>query len=378
MAREEKMSGRSSAELFPQPGCQGSAIAAVSSQVTRLLAEYPRDCTPQDIRALGGAGGFSGAQFWRISSPRGLLCLRRWPQHADALWPARLRFIHDVLQCVAKSGGPPVPVPIQIAAGGTILSAGGHLWELTPWLPGEADYFPLRKEQKLRAALAALAEFHLASAKYRPVGGESLAMNSSISEGIHRRRQQIESLRAGELGKIVDAVDANDSWPTTIDFDATTLRKLAVDILRLYRQAEMPVLQMLIAAEPLKVRLQACIRDIWHAHVLFQDGQVSGLVDFGAMRIDTVACDISRLLGSMAQDDEHAWQAGLAAYEAVRPLTTAEREFIGIFDRGTTLLSGINWLQWIFVDRRTFDDMHAVAERLDEITRRLTQLGARG
>lgn len=46
-------------------------------------------------------------------------------------------------------------------------------------------------------------------------------------------------------------------------------------------------------------RLQPCIRDIWHDHVLFDGDRVTGLIDFGAMQIDTPATDIARLVGSL-------------------------------------------------------------------------------
>ncbi len=57
------------------------------------------------------------------------------------------------------------------------------------------------------------------------------------------------------------------------------------------------------SAVALKVPIQPCIGDIWHDHILFLGDGVSGLVDFGGMRADTVAGDIARLLGSLVADD---------------------------------------------------------------------------
>jgi hypothetical protein len=44
---------------------------------------------------------------------------------------------------------------------------------------------------------------------------------------------------------------------------------------------------------------------------------------------------------------------------------------VGCFDRSTVLMAGLNWLQWIYVDKRRFDDPRAVLRRIDEILLRL-------
>ena len=76
-------------------------MTAGSNQITYSM-HYPTDCQPSHIEPLGSAGGMSGAQFWRITAPRGTLCLRRWPiEHPS---PERLQFIHAVLRHAAASG----------------------------------------------------------------------------------------------------------------------------------------------------------------------------------------------------------------------------------------------------------------------------------
>ena len=72
-------------------------------------------------------------------------------------------------------------------------------------------------------------------------------------------------------------------------------------------------------AQRLRVPVQPCLRDVWHDHVLFVDDAVSGIVDPAAARTDTVAADISRLVGSLVGDDPRGWTVALAAYQSVRP-----------------------------------------------------------
>lgn len=337
-----------------------------------VLAQYDDDCRPRAMEFLGVAGGFSGAAFWRLTTDRGLLCLRRWPIPESSDWPDRLRFIHAVLEHVARRGFALVPVPIRTRHAESWVHREQHDWELSAWLPGAADYFPARRPEKLRGALAALALFHLAAADFpRPEQG------LAPSPGILRRRRQIDSLRSGGFYAIAMAVQAPPKVPAGVEkSDWIELVRLAHRLLPLYAQAEGRVLSELIAAEPQKVPLQPCIRDIWHDHVLFEGDRVSGLVDFGAMRVDNVACDLARLLGSLSDGAKNAgdWQAGLAAYEAVRPLSADERRLVGVFDRSTALLAGINWLEWIFIEGRTFADFGAVADRLAGIVFRLERL----
>src|SRR4029079_8505162 len=71
--------------------------------------------------------------------------------------------------------------------------------------------------------------------------------------------------------------------------------------------------------------VQPCIRDIWHDHVLFTGNDVTGIIDFGAMDVDTPATDVARLLGSLVGDDEPGWSAGVSAYSANRPLSADEQ-----------------------------------------------------
>ncbi|OHB81625.1 MAG: hypothetical protein A2W31_12235 [Planctomycetes bacterium RBG_16_64_10] len=132
--------------------------------------------------------------------------------------------------------------------------------------------------------------------------------------------------------------------------------------------------QQLQAAATLKVEIQPCLRDIWNNHVLFVGPRVSGIVDFGAMRYDNVAADISRLLASMAGSDQAAWHTGLAAYQSVRPLSEAEQSLVAAFDRSSLLMAGLQWVDWIYDAHRLFDDQQAILARVDRLLMRLEQL----
>jgi Ser/Thr protein kinase RdoA (MazF antagonist) len=117
-------------------------------------------------------------------------------------------------------------------------------------------------------------------------------------------------------------------------------------------------------------QLQYCLCDIWRPHVLFVGDQVSGIVDYGSVKVDHVAGDLGRLLGSWVADDQELWDAGMNAYAGIRALCTEERRLAGVLDRSGTILSLATWLLWLWRDRRTFDDVSRAAERLTWLVER--------
>jgi homoserine kinase type II len=109
---------------------------------------------------------------------------------------------------------------------------------------------------------------------------------------------------------------------------------------------------------------------------LFTGDRVTGLVDFGAMRVESVAGDVARLLGSLAGDNHSLWSIGLEAYASVRPLSDAEQSLVSAFDQSGVVLAALNWIEWLYRQRREFPDAAAVSRRLDEVLPRLQVLAA--
>ncbi|MEN6498759.1 MAG: phosphotransferase [Thermoguttaceae bacterium] len=327
----------------------------------RVLTTYPDDFCPVQVEAWRAGEGFSGARFWRVTTKWSPLCLRRWPPGSPSV--EDLEFIHAVLRHVAGSGFRLIPVPYPNRQGETCVRYGDYLWELSPWLPGCPDFRETPSVERLRAAHVALAEFHQAAATY-----PRLAAPEGISPGLQQRRDQLRRWLRGELELLTIAVTLHPK---------SELQVLAQRILSLVPGLAHEVAARLDACAHRVVPLQPCIGDIWHGNVLFERARVTGLVDFGAMGIDTVARDIARLLGSMAGDDADLWQAGLEAYQAVRKLSESEQQLITVFDRSTVLMAGLNWLDWIYRQHRSFEHPEAIRDRLTEIADRLGHLRTR-
>lgn len=335
-----------------------------------VLSRYPVACQGPKIESLGAAGGLSGARFWRITGPQGLYALRRWPSEHPA--PEQLQFIHGVLSHAARRGIACLPMPIATTDGRTFVQHDGHLWELAPWLPGAANYDESPNPVKLAGAMTALANFHVATADYESRFGsmtESPA-NAIFSQdrpcpAIAHRLERLRKLQKSGIGSLERAISAAD-WPE--------LARSAKAFVELLPSAVPLVVGLLAPLAELPSALQPCIRDVWHDHVLFVGDEVAGLIDFGALAIDAPVVDVTRLLGSLAKDDATDWQRGLEAYTTVRPLAAAERRAVAALDASGTVLAGCNWIRWVFVEDRQFDNRPQVEQRFEMLLDRLERL----
>jgi homoserine kinase type II len=330
-------------------------------QVRKVLERYPADCHGGQIESLGAAGGMSGAAFRRWDSPRGRLVLRRWPSEHPT--PDGLQFIHSVLRHVAARGLKIVPVPIVTRDGASFVDESGHLWELAPWLPGAAVYERSPGLAKLQAAMKALAEFHLAAADYAVT--QTAPRSAGSSRAIANRLARLRDLQRGGHDDLRQAI-RNDVWPNL----APMARKFLASLPKAVPLAIARLTPLVDARFP----LQPAIRDIWHDHVLFEGDCVSGLIDFGAMQIETVAADVARLLGSLVADNAEGWRDGFAAYAALRPLSRDEFAAVSALDVSGTILAGCNWIHWIYVERRQFEDREQIEARVARLVERITQL----
>ncbi len=329
-----------------------------------VLAAYPFVGRPKSVQSMGGAGGFSGARFWQVETTRGRLCLRRWPVEYPKV--GDLRFIHAVLRHVAEKGFELAPVPLENSAGATYTSHDGHLWELTPWLPGEASSSDRPSEARHVAAMECLAEFHRATEQFCWREAEPQKVACPVvgpSAGIRKRAEVLREWMAGRAGQLREVIGRRNA--------SVEMSDRAERLLRLLPQWGPVVAENLAQFDGCSVPLQPCIRDVWQDHLLFQGEKVSGLIDFGSMGIDNVSCDVARLLGSFAGHSSDLWRTGIEAYASIRGLSERELGLVQAFDRSGVLLGACNWAGWVLLEGRVFEDPKAVLRRMDALMERL-------
>jgi Ser/Thr protein kinase RdoA (MazF antagonist) len=308
-----------------------------------LFEHYPAlfhgQATPQQAPA------FSGAAVWRLETPAGPCCVRAWPVDMTR---ARLDSIHLLLERAA--GLDFVPRLVRTQSGATFVQRQDRFWELTTWQRGCADFLAAPSPARMAAACRALAELHLTWA--------ALAASPRLCPAVMRRLaglQEWQHLLA-------------QGWrPQWCDDDPVAPWAQRAWALVQQHQALVP---QCLARWQRTVAVQPCLCDVWHAHVLFEHDTVTGLVDYGSVKLDHVAVDLARLLGSLARDDAALRRAGLEAYAALRPLAAWECVLIDDLDATGTVIAMMNWLRWLYHESRTYPDRGAVAERLAALSLR--------
>lgn len=308
---------------------------------------------------LGSAGGFSGAEIWKLQTRERHYCLRRWPTAHPTF--EHLSWIHRVLLHAANNDCPFLAAPVRNTRGETITREDSGLWEVSHWMPGNASFHLDPNNTRLANMMRSLAKFHLASAQVSLDFTPSVNLNARI----HQLKQLSPLLEQIAREKISNH-SAAELFPEIENF-----RRQAVSHLN---RLAAPLLRRLNYFEHQLFPVQPILRDIWHDHVLFTENQVTGFVDFGAMQMDNVAVDIARLLGSTIGVDPQQWTIALAAYEEMRRLSEFEKACLPWLDQSVILLGSVNWLKWIYVDRREFEDWHRVLVRLNFLRDRFEKL----
>jgi len=346
-----------------------------------IIEHYPA-LQGSSIEFLEIGGGLSGAKLWKLASDlygdQKFYCLRRWPLQHPSL--DQLNWIHRVLIFASENDCHFVPRPLLSVARESMVQQQGYLWEITPWMPGTADYHWIRQPIKMANMMEALAKFHLVVAglqsQFRP------------SSNVQRRLNQLQSLPQLIQQLKSCALDSGISLqvaPEFLDRLRQLLRQfqqhglgLALQLLQRGSTPHSPAAGVMFdpwAGQSYCV--QPVIRDIWWDHCLFSGDELTGLIDYGAMGTDVVSFDLARLLGSCLDRtpaDLLMWEEALAAYQRVRPLTEAERLLIPWIDATGVLLGVSNWLRWLFLEHRSFQDWQVVAGRIDHLQRRLGTL----
>jgi Ser/Thr protein kinase RdoA (MazF antagonist) len=317
-----------------------------------VLSRYAVVGPQANIVALGNRGGFSGARVWSVRTETDAFSLKAWPPGDPS--PDRLRWVHHLMRLARNQGLLFVPALWETRDRSTAVHHAGRLWELTAWMPGAANFHDGPTAAKLRAACAAVAHLHHVWAHVEPLAGPCPA----VRRRYERAREWLQWIK--------------DGWQPPLQHSrAPELRTWSARACTLLPAGVSHVLRVLQPWIDRRLPLQPCLCDVWHDHVLFTGNEVTGLIDYGALKIDHVAVDLARLLGSMVADDAAMRDMGLRAYTRLRPLSAEEQELVDDLDRTGTIIGMSNWLKWLYRDRKRFDDYRAVAARLADLVQRV-------
>ena len=300
---------------------------------------------PSDVVPLGNAHGFSGSLIFKVDGQSQSYCLKRWPESTPV---EKLRWIHRVLIFVVANGCAEVVTPLSTQAGETYFQSPHGIWELTKWATGEPNYLAQPDDSKLNAAIDFLARFHQAAARF--------FFNFEPSENVGMASQRLDSFQT-----IASAATQSD-W-SVIDLPRERLRLFVEkgrgvanqlkDSLKVFRTQQLPI--------------HPVIRDIRSEHLFYENDRLVAVIDFGAMRTDSVACDLARLLGDCCQGRAQCLEAGLDHYHAIRPLSQIERNLASLLYQTSIVVGLINWIDWLMVQQRQFDNPDRVRLRINSL-----------
>ena len=321
----------------------------ITLDAAKAVTAYPPAIATARWKPLGMAGGFSGARLWHgVAADGREFALKA---HASGAVAARLEnMVHRWMMTARQAGLDFVPAVEHTRDGRTVVELGGRLWDVIGWISGKADFHDDPSDSRLVAAVSALARVHAAWAGERSTGQ---------CPAIERRWQALV-----EWEKLIES-----DWRP--EFDSADPARPAAEFAWAILPRVIPGVQPSIQhwlSQP--VPLQPCLCDVWHDHILFDGDRVIGIIDFAAAKVDHVAVDLARLIGSLIPDQQLRTESALAAYAAIRPLP--QPELVPLLDRTGTIVAVMNWLKWLYHDRRGYPNRNAVAERLKALVLRLS------
>jgi hypothetical protein len=243
---------------------------------------------------------------------------------------------------------PFVPALLRTTDGESVISEHDTVWDVTRWMPGAAVEAP--DLLQVEAACVAIAQLHAMwrdESRYRTCQG--------VLNRLHVLREW--------LHKPIIPTDSSAFTPNM----NSLLRQLMESVNEVARFA----VEALEIWEQRSVHVQPCVRDLRGEHFLFTSGNVTGIVDYGAMAEDSPAVDLARFLGDVAGPSELLFSAGLRAYrEAGGKLDTSD-EFVRQLEVAGALGSAIIWINRLGRDAPTYLDTRAIENRLGQLLRRL-------
>lgn len=325
----------------------------LSSRTFQQIAEtfFPVGSECQSRERL--SGGFSDACVVKVESNGTLFVLRATPaKQVDV--PLLLEQHHWLRQLAAQRF--PVAVPLRNPlSGSTVMERHQMIWQMEPWMPGRPVDGSSLSAVQLHGAMELLARLHhLPSSSHQRGTPQSLLVREELLEAWSpaRQVQALQNCRSAPLELRQELEPFLDRLPELAPGLRQDLRTL----------------------KDVPFTLQWCFRDLWSAHVLFSQDQVTGLIDPHAARVDHRTTDLSRLSGSWFGDDRIRRAEAISLYERVFPLNEREHQLLRILDRSGVLLSGLTWVtRW---QQRNIlpDQLEAVLSRLKPLRQRLESL----
>ena len=254
----------------------------------------------------------------RVTTPDGTWRVRRWPQGTPE---SDVTFSHEVLE-IARRADPGLAPQLRLTTHDTPADAvriDGHLYDAQQWLPGapasgaeiawptpedRIDVPVAIPHEAFTQVITGLGKLHAASeglATTKGAPSAALGLLPGAVEAAHRR--QVNSLRSRARFE-----------PSIQRWLATGERLLS---------AATPVIEG--ATEQGNLSTAVLHLGMWPAHVLLQDGRVSGLLGWERAAVGSPLLDLAQATLRLRGWTDDAVETTVGYYSDVRDLTPDER-----------------------------------------------------
>ncbi|MBX3417520.1 MAG: aminoglycoside phosphotransferase family protein [Pirellulaceae bacterium] len=297
--------------------------------------------------------GFSNASVLQIVADNGAkFCLRQ--SAVTDTTDKQLRWAFQILNQASQSGCHFIPVPKLSQNGVPWVTHESLRWELTPWMSGTADLNERPDSKRLAASISGILRFQQTTA-----AGNT---RTAISPGVERRLEMLLALpnRLARIDNFRKNESALAQGTATMALKSITERHSAL------------FTQGLIFGN-LPQRLQPIHGDLWHDHLLFESANLSGLIDFAAMQIDTPLIDWGRLISSLRFENQIPWQIAIETLSRLRgyDCSLEEIELLRWLGQITLIFAAVHWIERLFVEPQTISNEQRARERFSNVCHQL-------
>ena len=258
---------------------------------------------------LSSNHGLSESVVYKVSSLDSTFALKSYSPSALS----SLQSTHALLDHIRKNSFVLFPLIFRNKDNATVVYQDGFCWDLSSWIPGNIPDFSIFN---LVQSVKKLGQFHIA------IGSEQSGVG--VMPAMESREVEINSFSI-----------------SAINFSAVGFLPF-FNLLALLKWIRQEVGSLMGSPSPI-VKIQYCWGDARRENILFNGSEISGFIDYRAMRKDCREVDVSRMISSFAGDDFLMWTKALNAYSEssqINYLVCRKLDILG------TIVSLYRWLNW--------------------------------
>lgn len=300
--------------------------------------------------------GMSGSIVWKVETKSGSVAVRRFSERQQE---SSLAVAHSLMSRARAFGWGEIPQPLPNNDGQTLTNYDGVFWDICTWQLGDRVELPI-DDNRLRSAMHLIARWH--SFWTRDKLG-SLVVPITL-DSIENRRSEWQRLGNSDSCPRLQLGNATqNSDPLALGERTSKIVKSRTGKIN----EQLSSLTVLLARES-KV---LCHGDLHREHILFTDGEPSGLIDLSC-RWDYAAADLARWLSTTTE--ANCWPQAVEWYREVAPLSAASERAIPILAETGMVIAALRWEKWLLgsdPERRCFPRPELAYDRWRSLVERL-------